>query len=34
VIDIWSSRAVTHLTTNQTLSRLTSEFRRDPVLLA
>ena len=30
-IDIWGSPSVTHKTTNQTLSRLTSEFGWDPV---
>ena len=29
--DIWGSPSVTHKITNQTLSRLTSEFGRDPV---
>ena len=32
-IDIWGSPSVTHKTTNQTLSRLTSEFGWDPVRL-
>ena len=31
VVDTWTSQAVPHLSTNHALSRLTSEFERDPV---
>ena len=33
-ISTWASQAVPHLSTNHALSRLTSEFEWDPVLLA
>ena len=34
VFDTWTSHAVPHHSTNHALSRLTSEFWWDPVLLA